>query len=176
MATVRLKDLLLVTLLGSGRAFSQDVPDGQAAIGCYRATPALTYSAFGEPERGDTSWAILRLSSDGRARRPLLRGNYDGSSRWSWRRDTLVVRLFDGLVGWDAALTRDAERWRGSATYLTDARGGQRVVRPLVLERRACDGLPNTALLLPAPNQGSALLAALAGATVVMPRSRTRFR
>jgi hypothetical protein len=37
-------------------------------------------------------------------------------------------------------------------------------------------GLANPALLLPGPSYGSALLAALAGAIVVMPRSRTQFR
>lgn len=52
-------------------------------VGCFLASPALTYSAFGNVEGRDTSWAILRLSRDGRARRPLLRGDRDRRSGWA---------------------------------------------------------------------------------------------
>ena len=120
-------------------------------VGCYRTTPALTYSAWGQPERGDTSWAVLRLLADGRASRPLLRYSHDRNSRWGWRADTLIVVVHDGLVGWSALLVRTDSAWAGKARYLTDVIGGEPLIRPLRIERRSCEGLPNGELYLTAP-------------------------
>ena len=109
-------------------------------IGCYWASPPLTYSTTGAPERGDSAWAIVRLVAGGAARRVLLRPSRDGQSNWEMVNDTLVLTVSDGLVGWRARLTATEAGWRGIAEYLTDVR----TVPPflyrheLVLTRRSC--------------------------------------
>lgn len=89
--------------------------------GCYRAEPALTYSATGAPEQGDTSWAYVRLMSDGKAARPLRPARDDLRSSWQADGDTLRVLCFDGLAGWKLLLTADLAGWSGTAEYLSDA-------------------------------------------------------
>ena len=115
---------------------------GGEPAGCYRATPALTYSATGAPERDDSAWAIVRLFPDGKARRPLLTPWEDGRSAWTFKNDTLHLRLFDGLVGWTTTLTTTATGWRGTAEYLTDVivAGRPPFRRSIVLERQPCLG------------------------------------
>ena len=113
----------------------------QDTVGCYFATPALTYSATGGAERGDTAWAVVRLLTGGSAYRPLLlnRGR-DRASRWLMAGDTLVLTVFDGLVGWQARMTRTETGWQGSAKYLTDARTTPpyEYRHDLILTRRQC--------------------------------------
>ena len=113
---------------------------GGDPVGCYRATPALTYSATGRPEHGDTAWAIVRLFLDGTASRPLLSRAVDNRGKWTLRNDTLTVLVFDGLVGWRMALTTTERGWRGRARYLTDAIvvGQPSFLRAIELERRPC--------------------------------------
>jgi CubicO group peptidase (beta-lactamase class C family) len=120
---------------GSRRATSNPV-------GCYRATPALTYSAYGSPESGDSSWAYVSLTADGKARRPMLQPSRDAASKWSQRRDTLLVRVHDMLVGWDLTLSATESGWRGRGRYLTDVIGGDPIVREFALKRMACSDLP----------------------------------
>jgi len=125
------------------------VPTAPAdTVGCYLATPHLTYSAFGEPERGDNAWSILRLERNGSAKRPLLRPWYDRNSRWGYRSDSLVVVVHDGLVGWLLTLIPADSGWRGNARYLTDVMGGEQINRRIDLRRRTCEGLPNEELNL----------------------------
>jgi hypothetical protein len=109
-------------------------------VGCYVAKPALTYSAMGEPERGDTSWAYAQFAANGQVRRPLLRSDLDRRSSWKVEGDTLHVTFHDGLVGWRLGLTRVAQGWSGLATYLTDVHvAGQRPYQhPITLTRRSC--------------------------------------
>jgi hypothetical protein len=123
--------------------FGVRVADAQGTtlvIGCYIAKPALTYSATGEPERGDTSWAYAQLSPKGVARRPLLHANVDRRSSWRIEDDTLHVTFSDGLAGWRLQLVRAPQGWTGLATYLSDARVvGQPAFRqPITFARRSC--------------------------------------
>ena len=136
-----------VSMLGAQQVMTPAPTD---TVGCYRAAPHLTYSAFGEPERGDTAWAIVRLERDGTARRPLLRSSLDRSSKWGRRADSLVVVLHDGLVGWFLTLVPSDSGWRGNARYLTDVMGGQPINRAMDLRQRSCHGLPNGELELTA--------------------------
>ena len=109
-------------------------------VGCYVAKPALTYSAAGGPERGDTSWAYAQFSANGQASRPLLRSDLDRNSSWKVVGDTLHVTFHDGLVGWRLRLTHVPQGWSGLATYLTDVHvvGQPPYQHPITLTRRAC--------------------------------------
>jgi hypothetical protein len=114
---------------------------------CLRATPALTYSAApGAPESGDSTWAILALFDDGSVRRPLLPPRHSNYSRWQMRHDTLDLRVFDGLVGWDvAAAVVDSGAYAGIATYLTDVRvaGASPHRIPVALRETVCPNAPH---------------------------------
>ncbi len=107
-------------------------------VGCYTATPALTYSAAGVLEQGDSAWTVVQLLANGKARRPLLQQSRDSRSSWSMQRDTLTLLVFDGLVGWRSSLTRNATGWRGTSEYLTDVIGGPAIRHPITLELRRC--------------------------------------
>lgn len=117
------------------------VAQSPAPEGCYVATPALTYSATGNPERGDSSWAVLHLRESGVARRPLLQPRIDARSAWRIAGDTLELIVSDGLAGWRLALLPSAEGWVGIGRYLTDVRVDgpyePRSVR-FSLQRRPC--------------------------------------
>ena len=119
-------------------------------VGCYRASPALTYSAYGQPESGDSSWAYVSLTADKKARRPMLQPSRDAGSEWSQSRDTLKLRLHDMLVGWDLTLTATESGWRGRGRYLTDVivAGEKSFLRDFALTRMSCTDVPPP---LPAP-------------------------
>lgn len=110
------------------------------AVGCYVASPAMTYSATGEREQGDSAWAVVRLDSGGVASRPRLAARNDNRSKWTLRHDTLEVLLFDGLVGWRSTLIATTAGWAGTAQYLTDAIDLSRPPYrwPETLTRRKC--------------------------------------
>jgi hypothetical protein len=112
----------------------------QSVVGCYFASPALTYSAKGEPEHGDSSWAVVVLGEDGRVRRPLLRPFLDRNSSWKTVGDTLKLVVHDGLVGWKLSLLPDTNGWRGNATYLTDVivADWKAPEHSILLTRRSC--------------------------------------
>jgi len=134
---------LRCAVLVGGLLFGVGVSAAQGrtqVIGCYVAKPALTYSATGEPERGDTSWAYAQLSANGIARRPLLRANVDRRSSWRVEDDTLHVTFSDGLAGWRLLLARAPQAWTGVATYLSDVRvvGRPAYRHPITLMRRSC--------------------------------------
>ena len=118
-------------------------------VGCYLATPAFTYSAVGqrerERERGGTAWAVVRLRPNGVALRPLLPAMSDRRSTWMVHGDTLHLTLFDGMVGWQAALRATSSGWAGPATYLSDAIavGRPPTQRIFVLTRRKCGAKQN---------------------------------
>ena len=116
-------------------------------VGCYRATPFLTYSANGEPDGRDTSWAFVRLSADGSALRPLVGRVRDSRSNWTSHKDTLFILLFDGLVGWRLTLLPRGNGWRGNGRYLSDAivTDMPPIVHEFVLERGRCPmAIPET--------------------------------
>jgi len=129
--------LVGVAILAGRVAHAQNT---SRVVGCYVAEPALTYSATGGPERGDTSWAYAQFSANGKARRPLLRNDVDRNSSWRVEGDTLHVTFHDGLVGWRLRLVRVPRGWSGLATYLTDVRvvGRPPYQHPIILTRRAC--------------------------------------
>jgi hypothetical protein len=93
---------------------------------CLRFEHPLGYSASGAREQGDSAWYVLQLDDSGTVTRPLFpqrqRERWTRKSRWTPKGDTLLVRVFDGLVGWDVALWPSAKGFSGSATYLTDVR------------------------------------------------------
>ena len=93
---------------------------------CLRFTSPLGYSASGMREQGDARWYVLRLADSGVVVRPLFpareRELWANRSRWATRGDTLLVRVSDGLVGWDMTLRRERDGFQGMATYLTDVR------------------------------------------------------
>lgn len=108
---------------------------------CLRSRPALTYSAAsGAPERGDSSWAIVGLFADGRVTRPLLPPQRYDRSTWRMQGDSLHLRVFDCLVGWNVAAVGDSLGYTGIATYLTDVvvAGAQPHRIPVHLEPTPC--------------------------------------
>lgn len=97
----------------------------EGPTGCYRFDRPISYSASGTRESGDSAWYVLQLLPAGRVDRPLMatpmRHRYAQRSDWRVAGDTLHIRVFTGLVGWDLALLRTDGRYRGIGTYLTDA-------------------------------------------------------
>ena len=112
--------LLLICLLPLANLRAQG---GGPPVGCYVASPALTYSATGVPERGDSTWAAVRLDSGGRARRPLRPVLGDNRSRWRFESDTLHLLVSDGLAGWRLSMIATRDGWTGIGEYLSDAAG-----------------------------------------------------
>ena len=97
-----------------------------ATTGCYRFDRPISYSGAGTRESGDSAWYVLQLLPGGRVDRPLLlagtRGRYSRRSTWRVAGDTLHIRVFDGLVGWDLALLPHDGQYRGTGEYMSDAR------------------------------------------------------
>ena len=112
------------------------------ALGCYRADRLLGYSASGAPEGGDSAWRYFRLAADSQVMRPaLVSARLWTRSGWAVRGDTLHVRLFTGLNGWDLALVgATAGRYVGRAKYLSDAvvRGAAPLYVPVQVRLAPC--------------------------------------
>ena len=93
---------------------------------CLRFEHPLGYSASGAREQGDSAWYVLQLDDSGTVTRPLFprrqREMWTRSSSWRAKGDTLLIRVLDGLVGWDVSLWPTGNRFSGTATYLTDVR------------------------------------------------------
>jgi hypothetical protein len=67
---------------------------------------------------------------------------WEARSEWSPGNDSLSLRVFTGLVGWQLYLRQSNSRtWSGTATYLTDAVAHGRPPRrvPIALTRVVCD-------------------------------------
>ena len=141
--------LLALLLLAAGRARAQS-PSREPAQPptpdrCFRARPALTYSATGIPEQGNTDpWSLVEFRADGRVGRPLLPLRHSERSRWRVLGDTLRLRLSDGLVGWDVVATPDSLAYVGIATYLTDVvvKGAEPLRVRVRLEPTVCISAP----------------------------------
>jgi hypothetical protein len=117
-------------------------PGAANVEGCYSATPALTYSSSGVPERGDTSFAILRLGRGGHASRPLVPPGPMPTGTWRMADDTLHVVVGDGHTGWALTLTFADGEWIGDARYISDGFlvGGTPYRHAIALRPRACVG------------------------------------
>jgi len=93
---------------------------------CLRFEQPLGHSASGAREQGDSAWYVLQLDPSGTVTRPLFprpeREMGTRKSSWTAKADTLLVRVSDGLVGWDVTLWPSGKGFSGSATYLTDVR------------------------------------------------------
>lgn len=111
---------------------------------CLRFTEPLGYSVSGTRERGDAKWYVLQLGDSGVVARPLFpsreRELWPNRSRWTTKGDTLLVRVSDGLVGWDLALRRERDEFQGLATYLTDVyvKGAVRLRREVHASTTTC--------------------------------------
>jgi len=112
-------------------------------VGCYRFDRPLGHSATGALERADSTWYSLRLLPAGAVARPELaspywRDLYSRRSAWRLSHDTLFVRVFTGLVGWDLVLMPRDSGYGGVARYLSDALGGPPVTAAVHARREAC--------------------------------------
>ena len=69
-----------------------------------------------------------------------MRELYADRSAWHTSGDTLFLRVLTGLVGWDLTLLPVADRYVGSAHYLTDAIavGAGPLILPVRATREAC--------------------------------------
>lgn len=99
------------------------------ASACYHFAQPLGYSAMGKLELGDSAWYVIELRPNGAVARPLFRDarqrdRWTQRSTWRQTGDTLHIRVFDGLVGWDVTMrAASAAVYVGSAEYLSDVRG-----------------------------------------------------
>ena len=108
-------------------------------MGCYRADRSLGTSAsddgvagpvvvrLGEAGPALRTLTTFRLLDEGGVDRPgtVMQKSWVHGSRWGVTRDTLNVRLFTGLSGWDLRLVPTPGAgdsvYVGVARYLTDA-------------------------------------------------------
>lgn len=117
-----------------------------AIEGCWEASRALMARLFDGSD--DRASRLLLLSPGGGVGRPLVPPHeaqllWEPRSAWSVADDTVHLRVFTGLVGWDARLapSQDGDALQGRVTYLTDAIDGGRspYVLSLALRRVFCD-------------------------------------
>lgn len=137
---------IALTMMLALAATGTGAQTGQEILGCWEASRPLgsRFDASGVPS--DARFQTLRLSESGRVQVPLLEGRertmWEAGSAWSHGNDSLSLRVFTGLVGWQLHVRRsDQSTWRGEATYLTDAivRGQPPLRVPIVLSRIPCD-------------------------------------
>jgi hypothetical protein len=118
--------LALVAATGGFASSHAVIGHGGATVQCLRFKQPLGYSASGAREQGDSVWYVLQLADGGTVTRPLFpkrqREQWTRLSRWTTKGDTLLIRVSDGLVGWDISLRRGGDGFTGVATYLTDVR------------------------------------------------------
>ena len=145
---------LLVGMLGSVSAQPRASVQAPAIAGCWRADRPLGPTGGLQPVERDSAFRTFVLQDSGRVALPLV-GEREGRmwvtrSFWEVREDSIVLRVFTGLQGWNAVLTRstDTRMLSGQARYLTDAIviGAPPLVVPVALTRIACDrSWPTTA-------------------------------
>lgn len=93
---------------------------GTKVVGCYAASPALTYDRSGIPALGDSSFALVQLMRGGRATRPLVRKGPMPIGTWRFVADTLQIVVADGYTGWSLLVRSDNGVWIGHAWYISD--------------------------------------------------------
>lgn len=140
-----LRVLVTVMLLAPATLASQRPRTSQSddPAGCYRFDRPLGQSATGALEQHDSTWSSLRLLPVGAVARPELtspqwRDLYAARSTWKTVHDTLVIRVFSGLVGWDVVLTARNAAYAGTARYLSDASGVSPITVVVHAKREAC--------------------------------------
>ena len=115
----------IVALAGVLVACSARAPVTEPRPGCYHFDRPISYSANGEREAGDSAWYVLRLLPTGGVQRTAMpapaRERFAQRSSWRAVEDTLHIRVFDGMVGWDLDLAPLGDRYQGTGTYLSDA-------------------------------------------------------
>ena len=118
--------LALVAAAGGAASLHTVIGHPEATAQCLRFKQPLGYSASGAREQGDSVWYVLQLADGGTVARPLFpkreREQWTRSSRWTTKGDTLLIRVSDGLVGWDISLRKARDGFTGVATYITDVR------------------------------------------------------
>jgi hypothetical protein len=135
----------LLALASVTLACHSQAPEPAASpVGCYRFDRPVSYSAAGDRERGDSAWYIIALLPDGAVSRPYFESGQGGmyAARSVWRRsgDTLGLRVFDGLVGWDMTLLPTQSGYSGRGRYLSDARvvGREPLTAEFNAQRTSC--------------------------------------
>lgn len=98
----------------------------QGAVGCWESSRVLGPSYLGiDPRRDprDSSFRVFRLQDSGQVSLPMTAtaSLWNANSAWRIAGDTLHVRIFTGLQGWDVTLRGSGALRVGSARYLTDA-------------------------------------------------------
>ncbi len=117
--------VLAVVLLAPALSAAQG-SRGRDAVGCWESSRVLGPSYLGtDPRRDprDSTFRVVRLQDSGQVSLPLLASAslWNASSVWRMAGDTLHVRIFTGLQGWDVTLRGTGALRAGSARYLTDA-------------------------------------------------------
>lgn len=157
----------LVYVLGAASVEAQDSAARRyptALEGCWEADRALMAPLNDASQ--DRAHRLLILAPGGGVGRPLLPPReaqlmWEPRSAWSRQGDSVWLRVFTGLVGWDARLapSSDGRRLQGRARYLTDAivRGRAPDSVPLSLARVRCDSTwrrPDTSASFGARREG----------------------
>lgn len=115
--------------------------------GCWRSDRPLGPVGGVESIGRDQAYGTFVLQDSGRVAFPLIslvyKQMWESRSYWFARGDSVTLRSFTGLQGWDATLVRAADRrsMAGHARYLTDAIavGAPPTIVAVTLARVACD-------------------------------------
>ncbi|MEQ1692426.1 MAG: hypothetical protein ABMA00_14130, partial [Gemmatimonas sp.] len=115
--------------------------------GCWHADRPLGPTGGVEPVARDSAFRTFVLQDSGRVAIPVIsegeRWMWEGRSSWAIRDDSVTLRVFTGLQGWDARLARtpDGRSLRGMARYLSDVvvLGRAPTVVPVTLTRVLCE-------------------------------------
>jgi hypothetical protein len=117
---------LSLAIAVSHRCLGPSVGQQSVVAGCYRFDRPLGPSGTGDLERAMPAWYAVELREGGGVGRPQLarrseRAQWERASSWRQRGDTVFLRVFTGLQGWDVTLTPAAGGFAGEARYLSDA-------------------------------------------------------
>ena len=123
------------------------IGDESTLRGCWRTDRPLGPTGGATPVDRDAGFTVFVLRDSGRIALPVVsereRRMWETRSWWRVQNDTLSLRVFTGLQGWDARVPgASAKRaLRGSARYLTDVvvAGAVPTVVPVTLTRIACE-------------------------------------
>ncbi|MBL0170625.1 MAG: energy transducer TonB [Gemmatimonadaceae bacterium] len=137
----------MLLLAASAHAQSLAMQSSRIA-GCWRADRPLGPTGGVEPVARDSAFRTFVLQDSGRVALPTIpdrwrRLGWEERSSWTVRRDSVRLRVFTGLQGWDAQLVfaSNGQSLHGVAQYLTDviAVGMAPLLVPAVLARITCE-------------------------------------
>lgn len=134
----------MFALLAAKPLLAQAVP---TLAGCWRADRPLGPGGGVESVERDAAYRTVVLQDSGRVALPLIpereQSLWTERSYWGLRGDSVTLRVFTGLQGWDARLARTpgGRTLVGSARYLSDAIvvGAPPISVPVTLTRITCD-------------------------------------